>query len=166
MTSLKLSFDSADTSGRGSVFVFRDPKAKKTEVYLRAKVANPGNINAGLARLFLTRMERVDPKGKKSLITDDTLPFNWANSAGADREFYPGFEHYADLVTFTEGAKAFKPMTLRTPAYWEWELGVAGVYHLHLLLAGATIQPRQAVFQLKWPLKNLSLANFLFDLKR
>jgi hypothetical protein len=108
----------------------------------------------------LTRLERVDAKGKLTLITDDTLAMNWANSGGADREFYPGFEHYADLLTYTEGAKSFSPMTLRHPAYWAWELKTPGIYRMHLLLTGPMIEPLKAVFEMTWPVKKLENAQW------
>ena len=164
MHSLLFSFNGADTTGRGSVFVFRS--GKKSEVYLRAHVSNPTLAHAGLARVFLTRLERVDAKGKKTTLTHDTLPLNWALTSGADVNFYPGYEHFCDLAHFTLGGKSWAPMVTRAPSYWAQELSAPGIYRLHLLLTGPALKPQSAIFELRWPIKKISKDNFYFSLAK
>lgn len=157
MKKLKISFNAADKTGRGSVFVFH---GKKNETYLRARVENTSSQNLGLARLFLTRIERVT-RGKRTIITDDTLPLNWAMMSGADVIFFASYAHQADILTFAEGAKALTPMvTRRAPAYWPQELAQPGEYRLSLLLAGENIAPTRAVLQIKWPMKDPASCRF------
>jgi hypothetical protein len=161
MTTLSFSFDTNDKTGRGSVFVYKN--GKKTEVYLRARVANLSHLHAGAARVFLTRLEKVDNKGEKTVITSDTLPLNWALMSGADVVFYPDYEHYVDLLTFTLGGKTFEPMTVgKKPIYWKKELSSSGIYRLHLLLTGPAIKPVAAIFELKWPAKKTDASSFSF----
>lgn len=151
MKKLKLSFDTKDKTGRGCIFVFG---GKTDEIYLRAFVENTSNENLGTARLFLTRIEHV-ARGKRTRITDDTFPLNWALTSGADVSFFPGYRHYADILTFTTGAKSFAPMvTRRSPSYWPASLSAPGEYHLHLLLTGENTLPTRAVLKIQWPMKN------------
>jgi len=151
--SLLLHFNVNDTTGRGCVFLAKAPKAKSAEVYFRAKVENPTLINAGFCRLFLTRLERVGAKGKLEMLCDDTLELNWSASGGEDREFWADFEHYCDVVSFVEGAKAFKIASLCTPTHFKTELAKAGIYRFHLLLSGENAKPQRAIMEMKWPAK-------------
>lgn len=166
---LQLAFDAHDTTGRGCIFTHKAPKAKKSEVYVRAKVENITNLNAGICRLFLTRLERVDAKGKKTLLCDDTLELNWAASGSEDREFWADFEHYADIVYFVEGAKGFELMSLRKFSHFKADLAKAGIYRLHLLLAGENTKPQRAIMEFKWPAKPTKAdysKNFSFSLTK
>lgn len=156
MKKLKLTFDKNDKSGRGSVFVFA---GKKNEIYLRARIQNTSSQNLGRARLFLTRIERVNGR-RRTLITDDTFGLNWALTSGADVEFWPGYTHNADILTFTQGAKHFTPMvTRRAPSYWPQALAIPGEYRLSLLLTGENSLPVRATLKVQWPTgSNLSRA--------
>ncbi len=157
---LKFAFVPTDTTTCGCIFT----SGKSREVYLRAHVSNPTNANAGPARLFLTRLERQDVKGTRTLLCDDSLPLNWAFSHGATIEFFGGMEHYADLLRFTLGAKTWAPMTLTFPSLFKKELSASGIYRLHLLLAGPSVEPLRAIFELRWPVKKLLASAFSFSL--
>jgi hypothetical protein len=162
MNTLQMSFISDDSTGRGSVFVLKNGFYK--EVYLRVRVANPSLVNAGTARVFLTRLERVEPSGEKTVITQDTLALNWSRASVPDVIFYPGYEHFADLLTFTMGSRLWLPITLRTTDYWRKELVKPGIYRMHLLLTGPAIQPVEAIFEMNWPIKKLSPECFSFSI--
>ena len=167
MTSLQLSFDARDASGRGSVFVYKAPsaKGKKTPpaIYIRARVENTSLADAGLARLFLARLERIDSKGNKKLLSADSFPLNWALTSGADVHFPAGYGHYADILSFPQGAKTFALMSTRPHGYLKADLGAPGIYRFHLLLTGALIKPTEAILELRWPMKKLSSENFSFS---
>jgi hypothetical protein len=164
MHSLQISFDASDSSGRGCVFVLKN--GSKREVYLRARVANPTLSHAGTARVFVTRVERVNPDGTRETLTQDTLLLYWSLASGQDVEFFPGYEHFVDLLTFTMGDKLWNPRTHRTPDYWRNELKAPGIYRLHLLLTGPQVDPTEAVFEMRWPVKELSADNFSFSLSK
>lgn len=163
MKTLKLSFDKSDTSGRGSVFMYQ---GDKTSTYLRALVENASAANAGLARLFLTKIEFIpaSAKGKPVVVTADTLKLNWALTSGADVEFYSGYRHFADIITWQEGDKAFTPMVAgKAPAYWAMDLAQKGSCKLSLLLAGPNINPIRASLKFSWPMKDTSICEFKIE---
>jgi hypothetical protein len=162
MKSLKVSFNPTDRTGRESVFVFDSDEGK--EIYLRALVQNPSAKNCAAARVFLRKIELVSPAGETKLITSDMLALNWAMTSGAEVEFLPGYEHFVDIATFKLGDEAWTPMTTKKPAYWPDALKQEGTYRLHLILTGPEIKPQKAIFELRWPIKELSSDSYRFKL--